>query len=245
MEVARSGVISPRLIVNDCATRSSDFQKSPSNVVISACGTLKTVQGELAHFSSDANLVREPSWADLHKTAWHSAQEGKLKLSTAIWLQALKLLEFAPYTDPRLEENLDCLVQTYQLLKNNSEAEHYCLRALEVKRVAHDNWDVRVANCLNELAGIYYSSGQLQKVEGPCLEAEQIYRKLQGLESASIGTVSNNLAYLYHAQKKPVQAQKRYLQAIRIKQQFLPEGHPDVTILIANYARLLSTMGFD
>ena len=103
--------------------------------------------------------------------------------------------------------------------------------------------DLKVASCMNNIAGIYFCQNLHHKAEPFCIEVLEIYKSLHDKNHADIGMAHNNLGFLYHAQGNLELAKEHYEAALPIRRQALGCQHPSVRLLVDGYTELLEQLG--
>ncbi|MCA9255846.1 MAG: tetratricopeptide repeat protein, partial [Phycisphaerales bacterium] len=93
------------------------------------------------------------------------------------------------------------------------EAKRYYLEALSLIR---DENDLSGATIRNNLAGLYFDSGELAKAESLFLEARDIYRRVLGDEHFHVAHALNNLGVLYTEMNRLDDAEDMQFQAYGI-----------------------------
>jgi tetratricopeptide (TPR) repeat protein len=183
-------------------------------------------------------------WQIYRENAEAAAYEGDYVHAEEFWLAALKEAIVFQGSDEKLAIALDGISNFYQHVGKFDQAELHCKRALAVtEKMVGTRKHRLVANCLNSLAGIYYSQRQYMRAEPICLEVLSIYQNLAVANPADIGMAFNNLAMLYHASGKYNLAEKYYKPAIRIRTALLFCDDPIIIALLENYKNLRTRLG--
>ncbi len=124
------------------------------------------------------------------------------------------------------EEHINAGMEAYQL-GDNQEAEKQFFAAVgEAEKFGPE--DPRLAQSLNNLAGLYNSQGKYA-------EAEPLYRRALAIAEATLGPEHpnvapgiNNLGALYLAQGKYAEAEPLFQRSLAIWEKALGPEHPDV-----------------
>jgi tetratricopeptide (TPR) repeat protein len=185
----------------------------------------------------------DEGWLRCRELAEKAMQVGDLLTAERMWIAALRETAFFEETDIRLVMTLDRISDFYRATRNYDQCEVYCVKALMVmeKRTGtriHRN----IANCLNDLAEVYYAKGQYELAEPLCLEVLSVYQKLSHRNNADIGFAIANLAMLYHASGKHELAEVYYLWTIRHQIEVLNASCEALAILLDNYKNMRARM---
>ena len=118
------------------------------------------------------------------------------------------------------------------------EAEKLWLAALEVAEdYGPDN--AMLTTSLEGLAEVFWYQGKHEFAAPICRRLLRMHENKLGHNHPDVGTMSYNLALLYHSWGKYVEAEPFYKLAMSIKTKVLGGRHPEVVSLLGNYADLL------
>jgi tetratricopeptide (TPR) repeat protein len=226
------------------AQNKEDFGKLVRRIMLSS-------SGQFASMASDGRPIKEtavpqtpsPIWARCKELAEGATNRCNYSQAEAMWLGALAEARTFDRRDPRLALTLESLASLYLMLERFEQAEMFNRNALESLIAIYGPMHIKVANCMNTLAGILYNQGRLKEAEPYCIKLLYIYEGAYGPDHADVGMAVNNLAMIYHTQGKHKQADRMYQRAIRIRTKALGDNHPIVVSLIDNYCNLLAVTG--
>ena len=109
-----------------------------------------------------------------------------------------------------------------------------------------EQWELdseEAANLLNRAAGYLTRRALFGEAEPLCKHSLAILEKLRGPDHNDVGTVLNNLGYLYDEQGNYTEAEPLYQRALTIWEKALGPDHPDVATSLNNIAQLCSNQG--
>lgn len=121
---------------------------------------------------------------------------------------------------------------------NFVEAEEAALRALEEAEKLDLN-DRRLGITLEVLADVYYSTQRYASGIPVMVRLLEMYRRCLGREHIDTATIVGNLAILYHACGRLLEAEDYYEEALEIKTAALGKDHPDVQTIQAQHSKML------
>src|SRR5262249_52280480 len=96
---------------------------------------------------------------------------------------------------------------------------------------------------LEAMVGVLWRMGKYEEAEPFAVTVFEIYEGRLGADHVDVGIMANNLAMLFHAQKKYAEAEQLYKRALGIRTKRGAPKHKDVKDLIANYIQLLEATG--
>ncbi|MEE8176619.1 MAG: tetratricopeptide repeat protein, partial [Acidobacteriota bacterium] len=132
------------------------------------------------------------------------------------------------------EEHINAGIEAYQL-GDNTEAEKQFLAAVgEAENFGPK--DPRLAQSLNNLAGLYNSQGKYAEAEPLYRRALAIAEAILGPEHPNVAPGINNLGALYLAQGKYAEAEPLFQRSQAIWEKALGPEHPDVALSLGNLA---------
>lgn len=86
------------------------------------------------------------------------------------------------------------------------------------------------------LAEIYYHAKDYEKAEPLCLKVIDVYcRNEESTSRADLATALHNTAYLYQAMQQFDQAEHCYLEAVRIRTEFMDFDNPLMVAVVSDY----------
>ncbi len=100
--------------------------------------------------------------------------------------------------------------------------------------------DKRLVMTLECLAEILFKMDRPVQAEPVVKRIIMIYQRKHGPDHPDIAVFTNNLALLYHNQKKHFMAETEYQKALSMQTKLLGSTHPQTLNVMANYARLLT-----
>jgi tetratricopeptide (TPR) repeat protein len=119
-----------------------------------------------------------------------------------------------------------------------ADAERLWLAALEVAEdYGPDN--AMLTTSLEGLAEVFWYQGKHEFAAPICRRLLRMYEQKLGHNHQDVGTMSYNLALLYHSWGKYVEAEPFYKLSMSVKTRVLGGRHPEVIALLGNYADLL------
>ena len=122
------------------------------------------------------------------------------------------------------------------------EAEKSVERALAIMEKALGAEHPEVATTLNNLAKLYYSSGDYPAAEPLYHRAIEIFTEQAGEGHPTLAWLLNNLALLYTAQARYADAKPLYEQALAIYEALPPPALPRAATVRQNYSAMLEKM---
>jgi tetratricopeptide (TPR) repeat protein len=127
---------------------------------------------------------------------------------------------------------------------NVVEAEKQWLAALEIAEGDEDD-SIRLTLALENLAEIFWYQTKFELAAPILRRLLRLYEKHLGRNHFDVGIVSNNMAMLYHAWGKHLEAEPFYKRALEIKEPVLGAGHPEIVLILGNYKDLLCVLKRD
>ncbi len=124
-------------------------------------------------------------------------------------------------------------------LDNYDHAEPLLYAALDIAEDFPPD-DKRLVMTLECLAEVLFKLGHPTQSEPVVKRIIMIYERKHGADHPDIAVFINNLALLYHSQKKHFMAETEYQKALSIQTKLLGNTHPQTLNVMANYARLLT-----
>lgn len=97
---------------------------------------------------------------------------------------------------------------------------------------------IDVAGRFVGLAELYLDLGQSEKAINLALQALEIFERVSGPEHPSVGTVLNNLALMYEAQRNYIKAVEMHRRSLRISEIRLGLNHPSTGVSLYNIGSL-------
>jgi tetratricopeptide (TPR) repeat protein len=140
--------------------------------------------------------------------------------------------------DNSWREHIELTKQLVQL-RDLDRAELNCLKALELAESFKPD-DRRQGVSIELLSEILFQKKKYALCAPFLIRLLEMYKRCLGPSHLDTGTIIHNIAMLYHDWGKHADADKFYLEAIRVKSQSLGKDHKDVTALTAQYAQLKS-----
>ena len=135
-------------------------------------------------------------------------------------------------------EHLELAKQLLQF-RDHDRAELNALKALEIAEgFAPD--DRRQGVSIELLSEIFFAKKKYAICAPFLIRLLEMYKRCLGPMHLDTGTIAHNIAMLYHEWGKHSDAEKYYVDAIRIKSQSLGKDHRDVVALTAQYTQLRS-----
>ena len=134
------------------------------------------------------------------------------------------------------------LAELYQAGKHE-EAIHIARQLLEIVEKTSGSEHPETANSLNNLAELYWATGDFANAEPLLQRALAIREKALGPEHPNTSTILNNLAELYTAMGEYAKAEALYERALAINEKALGPKHPNTVRSLNNLTRLYYSMG--
>lgn len=131
------------------------------------------------------------------------------------------------------------LAKQFVTLRDLERAEVNALKALELAE-SFPTDDRRQGISLELLSEILFLKKRYAFCAPFLIRLLEMYKRCLGPMHSDTGTIMHNIAMLYHDWGKHLDADKYYLDAIRVKSQSLGKDHADVAALTAQYAQLRS-----
>lgn len=142
---------------------------------------------------------------------------------------------------PEVAESLNNLGRIHSEkggLKNLRKALLIHQQALEIESNAIHYNDVRIANCLNNIA-VIYAQCDLYKESLPIFnQALEILESKLGYDHLKVAMVLNNLGGLYHNKGAYAKAKSLYERVLDIEERWLDPHHPEVAATLNNLASI-------
>ena len=197
----------------------------------------QSVQGPTVDAGSpEDHARREVHW--FYRNAWHLYRQGLLsKKAMRVITQTNAYEVFHDIAAP-LSYNADHLLHKEERWKwlhelrrkfpprGSRRIEEYVKRQVERLRRIHKLWAWVIS--------------LVKKGQSPLYQrALAIREKVLGPDHPNVAQSLNNLATLYHAQRKYVEAEPLYKRALTIWEKALGPDHPNVALALENYAKLL------
>ena len=124
-----------------------------------------------------------------------------------------------------------------------AKAEPLFRRALEIEEKVLGSYHSDVADCFNNLAGLYRNQGKYAEAEPLYKGVLEIREKILGPEHPDVAQSLDNLAGLYRNQGKYAEAEPLYKRVLEIREKILGPEHPDVAQSLDNLAGLYRNQG--
>lgn len=183
------------------------------------------------------------SWKTYHSQGLSTWEQGNRSEALLLLQSALDLAISNNAGDNNvalIREQLVCLCFELGQL---AEAEKHCKEAIVVLTRTYGSQHAFTANCLNNLAGVYFRQGRLLDAEAICQSVLQTYEKAYGTQHPETSLVLHNLAMIFHAQKKYAHAERNYRKAHAMRAASLGRLEPSVIKILSDYCTLLETTG--
>jgi tetratricopeptide (TPR) repeat protein/CHAT domain-containing protein len=130
-----------------------------------------------------------------------------------------------------------CIAQENQI--NIKELQDKISRFEKFKDVQNKEY----AECLNNLAVIYYGQEKYDKAEPLFLRSLEVSKEILGENNEDYVGILMNLALFYQNQGKFKDAEPFYIKSIKIDKKIIGEKHPDYAIALNNLALLYREQG--
>jgi len=138
--------------------------------------------------------------------------------------------------DNNWREHIELTKQLVQL-RDLDRAELNALKALELAETFAPD-DRRQGVSIELLSEILFQKKKYALCAPFLIRLLEMYKRCLGPSHIDTGTIIHNIAMLYHDWGKHSDADKFYLEAIRVKSQSLGKDHRDVGALTAQYSQL-------
>ena len=134
-------------------------------------------------------------------------------------------------------EQLHNLAQKELKAGNTIEAESYFHQILILTKQVYGQQHPSIANCLIDLAIVYYAQNLFDKTEEFFLEAITFRKKVLGEEHSDVALALLELAAIYNTQSMYARAEPLFLQALDIKKKLLgTEEHSEIADILVDLA---------
>src|SRR5262249_41301251 len=114
--------------------------------------------------------VINADWSYYQQEAEKAAKLGNRGQSEVMWQAALTIAEGFSNRDPRLAYTLENIASLHFAAGRYQRAEMFCKRALSVTTAIYGNMHVKTANCMNNLAGVFYFQQRYFDAESICVQ---------------------------------------------------------------------------
>lgn len=185
------------------------------------------------------------TWEEAKQAALQSQRDGNLDRADGQWQEAIKAARQFRQPDPRLCQSLEAYANCLQLRKRNAEAIKPLEESLTLKKLALGERHQAVAWVQNQLARLYYQSHDYENAKQMGEACILTTQAAHGEGSAELATISLNVAYIYHRDKKFDKAEPHYMRAMTLRTKQLGAEHKDTIIVLRDYAKLLREMHRD
>lgn len=180
----------------------------------------------------------EDAWHAFSRYAADAQQKEFLDISEQLWRMALRAAE-ATGSGEKTSTALDALGENLLRQKKYPESEQLLLKSLDIKEKQIGKQDLRLAQTLNTLAQLYYSTGNVPNAIPITHRCLQLYEHNYGESNLHVATTAYNLGILHHVQKDFDQADELYRKSFRIRSELLGERHPDTLKAMKNLSILV------
>ena len=216
----------------------------PHTLLILSTDALLSKQPRIEDTAISRQPVQEPvSESSLqYKVAWWLRRKGDFRTTETISRDSIRVSQFSQEDQDQALDKVDLLRQILFKLGKFWEAEQMHSRALDEKKHALGENNVKVLRSKGELAHTYMEQGRLKKAEDLMVEVLEATRIQRGRLSSETVTGLENLAALYTKKSRFDVAEKFHSQAINLYAGIIG-GNDRYLLAAANLATVYNSQG--
>jgi tetratricopeptide (TPR) repeat protein len=181
----------------------------------------------------DPRVAATTEWEGLYHQVAQLTRAGKLDKALEIGIRLVQLAQ--EWFPERLIYCLDSVAALYAQRGNLDEAEQYYASALEVRKKSPDPQGHLLAEGLSNLGKVTYFKKNFPAAEDYARKFIEVVAASKGNEHPDVACGWQNLANVYSAQEKYLEAQQAYGTGIQICRKGLGENHPATVQMMRSY----------